>query len=76
MPDGKVIPATAEEYPELQDLPEGSKVKFDGEGTFTKEGIVIDSINLDTEDDATNELKKMTGNEGSNSGTPTKSNGF
>lgn len=74
MPQGQILPYQPGEYPELDNLPEGTKVSFDGEATIVKTdgtqeggegegsmGLQIDNINLNPEGDATRELKRMTG---------------
>ena len=63
MPEGKIIPVAEGEYPELQNLPEGSKVSFEGQATLVEGGLQIDSIDLQVENEATRELKMMTKND-------------
>lgn len=91
MPTGKVIPFQPDEYPELRDLPEGTKVSFDGEATIIKMendneenqegegsmGLQIDNIDLNPEGEATRELKKMTTNDsGAYAGANENKSGF
>jgi len=76
MPQGKLIPVEPGEYSELDGLPEGTKVNFEGTATLTKDGLQIDSMNLDPEGDATRELNKMTGNEYQGGGSQGEQGGF
>ena len=76
MPEGKIIPYEQGEYPELDNLPEGSKVKFEGEATLVEGGLQIDNIDLETENEATRSLKDMTKNDSMYSAKETKGSGF
>jgi hypothetical protein len=76
MPEGKIISYSPGEYPELDNLPEGTKVSFNGQATIVKTqgteeggegegslGLQIDSIELDPEGEADRTLKDMTQND-------------
>jgi len=76
MPEGKLIPVQPGEYPELDNLPEGSKVKFEGEAELTKDGLLIKSIDLQTDNDATRELSKMIGQPSGGTEGDTGDSGF
>jgi hypothetical protein len=88
MPVGKIIPFSPGEYPELNDLPEGTKVSFDGEATIVKTegseeggegegsmGLQIDNIDLNPEGEADRNLKQMTQNDYSNKSGATEMKG-
>lgn len=65
MPAGKSIAFMAGEYPELEGLESGAKIKVRGEATVEMgpDGsgtIVFDSMEIQTEGPATRELKQMT----------------
>ena len=59
---GKMIQFEAGEYPNLDGLEVGAKVKFSGMGTIQEGGMVIDSIETEAEGMADRELKSMTNN--------------
>jgi hypothetical protein len=76
MPKEQILPYSYGMYPELDNLPEGTKVSFNGEATIVKTegteeggegsmGLQIDSIELDAEGEATRELGRMTKNDSS-----------
>ena len=65
MPEGKSISFTAGEYPELDGLPAGSKVRLDVMGTvdIDESGngtITFDSVGIEAEGMADRHLKEMT----------------
>lgn len=62
MPQGKMIQFEAGEYPQLDGLEVGAKVKFSGIGTIQEGGMAIDSIDVEAEGMADRELKTMTKN--------------
>lgn len=90
MPQGQILPYSPGTYPELDNLPEGTKVSFDGEATIVKTegtaeggegegtmGLQIDNIDLNPEGEATRELKKMTTNDsGAYAGANENKQGF
>ncbi len=63
MPNGKMISFQPGEYPDLDGLPEGTMVKFEGEGRLTSGGMEIVSFETEAENEATRELKSMTKND-------------
>lgn len=68
MPEGKSISFMAGEYPELDGLESGSKIKIQGQATVQmgsdgSGSIVFDSMEIETEGPATRELKRMTKSE-------------
>ena len=67
MPENKIIPYGESEYPELEGLPDGSKVKFSGEAMIESmggenKGLRITSIDLQTENKADKDLRMMNSN--------------
>ncbi len=75
MPEGKSISFAAGEYPELDGLPDGSKVKLNIMGTVSnsaEEGaegqgggtITFDNVEIETEGMADRELSSMTKQQG------------
>lgn len=71
---GKILPYSPGDFPELDNLSEGTACEFSGKGKIVKTqgtseggenegnmGIEIDQIDFQPENDATRELKQMTG---------------
>lgn len=66
MPEGRTIPYTEQEYPELGGIEPGRSVKFSGEAVIEdlggeNRGLKITSMTFETENQADKELKGLKG---------------
>ena len=59
MPEGKIIEFAPGEYPQLDGLEVGSQVKFSGTGTIDDAGLLVTSMEFQTEGAADREFKQM-----------------
>jgi Molybdopterin converting factor, large subunit len=67
MPEGKLIPMEQGEYPEIDGLEDGATVTFSGTATKEAGGLLIQTIELETEGMADRELSSMTKQQGTSS---------